>query len=146
MDVILLENVKKVGDKFETVSVKRGFALNFLIPQNLARPATDAFLSSIQEEKERHQKEEGVREQEILKTIETLEDGIVIKAKANEQGHLFAGISPDDILEALQEQKNIYLRDRNIDMSHGIKAVGDHKIPLMVAGTETKLTVTVEAE
>lgn len=147
MKVILLKDVKNVGRKFEEVDVKKGYALNFLLPQELARTATNETLQALSQERERHEEMVKKQEEELTQKLESIgEAQVSITAKANEQGHLFAGIGKEEIARAFKESQDIDLDPRYIELEHVIKEVGEHEIPISIMDKEISLTLTVEAE
>lgn len=147
MEVILIENVQKLGKKFETIDVKKGYALNYLIPQGLARTATNSTLKSLQKQREIHKQKREEKEKELAQKLSTLAGtALTLTRKANDQGHLFAGISPDDIVDALNDKEGIEVDPDYIILEHGIKEVGEHKVPIHIQDKSIELTLSVEAE
>lgn len=146
MKVILLKDVKNVGKKYEETEVKKGYALNYLLPQELALTATNQTLKALADERARHTEKMREQEKELAEKLATLGDtAVTINAKANEQGHLFAGIGRDEVVAALNETHDLTLDSTHIDLEHAIKEVGDHEIPVTIADQKITLTVTVEA-
>ena len=105
MKVILLKNVDKLGRAGEAAEVKDGYARNFLIPQKLAQPATAAALAQAEKKK---QEVEAQAEKELFSAESAAEKlqsmALNIKAKANEEGKLFAAITPQKIVEELKKK------------------------------------------
>src|SRR3989338_6535715 len=103
MKVILLDNVKKLGKRYETVNVKNGFAHNFLIPSKLAVLATDDALMRIESMKDQYEGERTARLSDMKGIFDTIADAtITLSLKANEQGGLYTSVHAKDIAEALQ--------------------------------------------
>ena len=130
MQVILRERLENLGNAGEVVSVKPGYARNFLIPQGLAYEATDANLKRIERE----------RAQEVKKAAEGLTaarqragsiEGISItfNARAGEEGKLFGSITAGDIAEKLAEQ-GVEIDRRQIVLDEPIKSLGVHSVPV----------------
>lgn len=146
MQVILLENVAKVGQRGDVVKVKDGYAQNFLIPHKLAKPASAKEVERVQKEKRRHVTTHTKAEQEIARTLLGL-DGAIIKItrKANASGNLFAKIHEDDIAKAIVETKNVTVSSAHIQEYTPIKEVGTHTITLSGGGVAVTLALVVEA-
>ncbi len=104
MRVILLQDVEKVGKKYEIKNVASGYARNFLIPKGLAKPATEEAIKWVQVQKEVREKkaeEELKRTQELASRIDGLE--VMIPVKVGEEGQLFESITLQKISEKLKE-------------------------------------------
>ncbi|MFZ5980052.1 MAG: 50S ribosomal protein L9 [Candidatus Zixiibacteriota bacterium] len=132
MKVILREDVKDVGKAGQTVLVKSGFGRNFLIPRNLAIPATEANLKAIGEiEKQKTIREKKLRrEAEIVKErIEQL--SISIPVLVGEEDKLFGSVTNKDIAE-LMEQEGVKIDRRMIQLEEPIKSLGIYTIPVRV--------------
>src|SRR3990167_658932 len=99
MKVILLQNVAKTGRKYEVKDVSDGYALNFLIPNKLAKVATVNALRELESERLQHEQNQKTKEVDLIESIEKLKDSRVsISAKINDEGKLFAGIDKGDII------------------------------------------------
>jgi large subunit ribosomal protein L9 len=118
MDVILKQDIQNLGYKNDVVSVKKGYARNYLIPQGLAINATPS-AKKIHEEniKQRAHKEEKIRE-EAEAMVEKLKDiSLTIGAKTSSKGKIFGSVNTIQIAEALKEKgydierKNIKIKD-----------------------------------
>ena len=146
MKVILLADVPKIGKKFELKTIADGYARNMLFPKKLAEPATKESEARAALLKKHAETEGKIQEELLLKNLSAL-DGkeIVIKGKANEEGHLFAGIKKDEILKALKEQIHIDARDEFITYPKPLKEVGSFPLNANVAGKSATFTVRIEA-
>src|SRR3990167_11056075 len=104
MKVILKENIKGLGRKYEVREVADGYANNFLIPKKLAEHASSEAIKKTEALKSASIAEEEIREKLTEKQVEMLKEvKIVLKRKANEKGHLFEKIHPEEISSALKE-------------------------------------------
>jgi len=130
MKVILLQDVAKIGRRGEVVEVPTGYAQNKLIPKSMAKPATPANL------KRTH----ALQAQAVTAQIDTetafaamaaqLKDVVItVTAEANEKGHLFQAVKPDDIVTAAAAQHIIVPVD-SIALQKPIKDVGVHDVVL----------------
>lgn len=140
MKVLLCEDIEKLGWLGDIVEVAEGYARNYLLPQHLATPATEANLRAIAEEKVKRaeqRKLEGKRLEAAMKAVEGAE--AVIAAKANEQGHLFGSVSAREIAANLREQ-GFEITDKIVHLPEHIKDVGTHSVTLKFSA---ELTTTV---
>lgn len=146
MKVILLQDVHKVGRKYQVAEVSPGFARNFLFPGKKAEVATKAALKRYEALKERHNQELAVREELLVKSLGDLAT-ITVKmtGKANEQGHLFAGLHQAEIAQAIKEQTDIDLLPEHITLKKPIKEAGVHPINITIGEHRGKVTLEVEA-
>ncbi|NLC51723.1 MAG: 50S ribosomal protein L9, partial [Firmicutes bacterium] len=100
MKVILLEDIRNLGEKGEVKVVKDGYARNYLLPRGLAVEATKSRLLELEKEKQKRAREEVAKEQEARKIAQELEGmSVVLEAKAGEEGKLFGSITSADIAE-----------------------------------------------
>lgn len=146
MKVILLKSVPKIGKKYETLEVAAGYAMNALFPKNLAERATPKALARVEALRLAEDAERQVREDLLLKNIKGINDTkIELSGKANEQGHLFAGIHKDELIAALKEQARLDITAEYIVLEKAIKEVGEHKVTVQVQDATAEFTVVVTA-
>jgi len=140
MKVLLCEDIPKLGWFGDVVDVNNGYARNYLLPQGLAKVATDASIKSVAEEKAKRA-EQRIQEKNRLEVAAKAVEGAeaVIAAKANEQGHLFGSVTAHHIAVNLREQ-GFEVADEIIFLPEHIKNVGTHEVKLKYA---KDLTVTV---
>jgi large subunit ribosomal protein L9 len=130
MKVLLYEDIDKLGWLGDVVEVKEGYARNYLLPQGLAKVATETNIKAIAEEKAKraeHRKLEGKRLEAAAEAVEGAE--VVIAAKANEQGHLFGSVNNRQIAENLRAQ-GFEVKDEIVQLHEHIKEIGTHAIKL----------------
>ncbi|MBI1975663.1 MAG: 50S ribosomal protein L9 [Candidatus Vogelbacteria bacterium] len=127
MKVILLRDVAGLGAKGEVKEASDGHAKNFLIPRRLAVPATiSAERESLLAREKRIAADQKTRSA-IEDCIERIAaEGLSITSKANETGHLFAGISREHIAEACAQVCGIAFPDEVIELPRPLKTVGKH--------------------
>lgn len=141
MKIILLQDVAKVGRKYDIKNVSDGFFRNFLLPRKLAEIATLQTIKSIEIRKKQSIQEIQIQKDILEKNIASLEGvKISIKEKTNEKGHLFAGVHKEEISKILKEQKNLDIPSDLIELDHPIKEVGEYKIK--VGNKEFVLEIT----
>ncbi|UCC98382.1 MAG: 50S ribosomal protein L9 [Phycisphaerales bacterium] len=147
MKVLLCEDIQKLGWLGDIVEVSEGYARNCLLPQGLAKPATEASIRAIAEEKAKRaelRKLEGKRREEAAKAVEGAE--AVLAAKANEQGHLFGSVTARQIAANLRSQ-GFEVADEIVHLPEHIKEVGTHAVTLQFhEGVTATVNVVVVPE
>ena len=128
MKVILLQEVKGKGVEGDVIDVARGFANNYLLPQNIAILATKGNLKQLEMRRNNIAKREAVRtaEAEQLKAaIEAVR--LSIEVRVGDEGVLFGSVTTQMISDALKAQFDIELDRKNIDLAAAIKTAGEHE-------------------
>ena len=129
MRVILLEDVKKVGQKGAIVDVSDGYGANFLIPRKLAVLATKTSLEIKKTQDDNKAKEEEIKKQNAIALKEKIKDYVVeIKAGTGKEGKLFGAVSSKEIVEEYKKQFNVELDKRKFIDFNPIAALGFTKI------------------
>jgi large subunit ribosomal protein L9 len=133
MQVILKEDIKGVGRKYEVKDVADGYANNFLIPRKMAEYAGAEAVKAAEIMKAANQAEIEIREKLTEKQIEMLQGvKIVLQKKGNEKGHLFEKIHPEEICAALKEQAKIEINPEFLVIEKPIKEMGEHTVFVQV--------------
>jgi len=147
MKVILKDNIKGVGKKYEVRNVADGYANNFLIPRKLAEYASPNAVRKAEILKSAVDAEKEIREKLTEKQIEMLKGiKIILRKKGNDKGHLFEKIHSQEISEALKEQANIEIDSDLLVVEKPIKEIGEHAVTVQVGKNIGKFTVAVELE
>lgn len=141
MKVVLLKDVRDMGRAHTTIEVSDGHALNFLIPRKLAIPAT----ASAEKQASLRVKQVVDRKELDMKLVEgrlvqLAEEKVVIRKKANEQGHLYDGVDAKEIAEAAQLPEDV------IRIEKPFKELGTFEIPVAFGEQFGKFEFVVEAE
>lgn len=130
MEVILREDVEKLGSRGQVVKVADGFARNFLLPRRLAVPATEANRKIVEQERQaalRREAKEKSAAEDLAKMLSSVT--LTTTQKAGEADQLFGSVTAKDIAEMLEKQG--YSIDRKkIILEHPIKTLGEHKVTL----------------
>ena len=128
--VILREDVPRLGDAGEVVSVRPGFARNFLLPQGKAILATKASVNALEHHK-RVIGERQTREKKAQLAEKTRVEALVLEiaVQVGEEGKLFGSVTAAQIAELL-EAKGISVDRRKIELAEPIREVGEHRVPL----------------
>lgn len=130
--VLLKEKVEKLGEVGEIVSVKPGYARNFLLPNDLAAIPTPGVIKQIQKKKELLEKqyqEEKSQAEELVKKLTDLGQ-IIITAKAGEAGKLFGAITAKDIVERINKELDIDIQRKQVLLKRSIGELGEYVIKL----------------
>lgn len=142
--VILLQQVKDLGEPGDVVEVAAGYGRNFLIPRGLAVEATKANLKKLQEQQAARQRQEE-RELEAARQIagELNQATITIQAKAGESGRLFGSVTTADIAKAIAAQKGHKIDRRKILLDEPLRELGSTVVEIRLHPQVTT-SVTVE--
>ncbi len=147
MKIILLKDVKGIGHAHESAEVADGYALNFLIPKKLAIPATAAAMKEAELRRKQAIERAELDAKLLVQNIAALAEArIVVRAKANEKGHLYDAVGESEIQKAAKEQARIDIPDDVIKLEKPIKELGVFDIPISAAGAFGKFSITIEAE
>jgi large subunit ribosomal protein L9 len=147
MDVILREDVEKLGTRGQLVKVAPGYARNFLLPNKMAVAATESNKKIVEQERQAHLRREAKVEgeaKEVGKMLGTV--AITISQKAGENDQLFGSVTSKDIAEALEKQ-GYTIERRKIVLDEPIKTLGEFKVPIRLHREVTaEVTVHVVKE
>ena len=147
MKVILLQDIEKLGKKFEVKEVADGFAKNHLLPKKMVHPATKNALIWAQTQREIAAKSEEKELIEIQKKVSAL-DGreFVMEVKTGEKDQLFESVNSSKIAELLKEN-GIDADKKQIDLKEPIKELGDWQVKINFPhNLEAEIKITVAAE
>ena len=148
MEVILRQDVEKVGLRGEVVDVAPGFARNYLLPRKLAETATPAKvaeLRKLEDKRARHEAQSFEQAQEILQRVEAAE--LRFDVPAGETGTLFGSVTATDVAERLWETEKVRIDRRKLDLPESIKRIGRYQIPVeLFADVTATLRIAVAPE
>ncbi|HZL55762.1 MAG TPA: 50S ribosomal protein L9 [Bryobacteraceae bacterium] len=147
MEIILREDIDKLGARGEVVKVASGYARNFLLPRRLAVAATDSNRKIVEQERQAHLRKDAKLEGEAQDLAKLLSAAAVtIRRKAGENDQLFGSVTASDIADALGAQ-HFTLDRRRIQLDEPIRTLGEHKIPVRLhKDVVAEVTVTVARE
>ena len=146
-DVILLEGIHELGNAGETKTVKKGFALNYLIPKGLAAPVTKDTLNQLSSIKKKEEKRLAELK-EVAGTAEAL-DGKTIKFEVatTDDGKLYGSIDANDVIKEVSTQFNIELDKKILSLKNPIKEAGETQVAVALhPELQPQLTVVVIAK
>ncbi len=150
MKIILLQDIKDLGKKFDVKIVKDGYGHNFLLPQNLAKIATAKTIKELETRKIAWQKEEN----EIKNKLETLSKELQTKEfhfmlKTGEKGEVFGSVAKSDIKTRIYTDVKTdlhgYLQNIEINLDKPIKTLGSHQVEINLGkGVKTSIKLIIE--
>ncbi len=147
MDVILLQDIDKLGRRGEVVKVADGYGRNYLIPQKRAVAATPQNRKWLEQQRVRFLKMEA-KERADAEDLAKLLEGVEVRLvrKAGEQGALFGSVTALDIAGGLESQ-GYQIDRRKIQLEHPLKVLGEYDVPIRLHREVTaKVKVKVEPE
>lgn len=147
MKVIFLKDVPGSGKKGDIRDVADGYARNFLIKRGLARVATTLTEQEKQGEEERKKRDMEQELKQHQKIASRLDGGMFeIAAKVNEQGTLYAALSPSVLVREIKKQFGVTIRPEQIVLAKPIKELGEHMVVVSLAhGLEAEIQLAVSA-
>ncbi len=145
MKVILLEDIPRVGHEGDVLDVADGYFRNYLEPREMAVRATKGAMRDLENRRqaiERRDEQKRKRAQEKVKELR--ERRIIVKAPTGEGGRLHGSVTTGQISQAAEEQLNIIIDRRDIDIPEPIREIGDYLITAKIyKDVETELPVRV---
>ena len=133
MDVILLEDVDKVGLRGEVVSVSRGYMRNYLQPRRLAELATGARVAELERRESQRARHEARTAEEAEGIAETLRKTVLsFDVNAGPQGTLFGSVTSTDIVDEIWRTRKVRIDRRKVELKDPIKRIGRYAVPITV--------------
>jgi large subunit ribosomal protein L9 len=130
MEVILREDVERLGSRGQVVKVADGYARNFLLPKRLAVAATDSNRKIVEQERQAHLRREAKQKSEAEDLAKLLGGvTVTIAQKAGENDQLFGSVTAKDVVDALAQQ-NYTVDRRKVQLDEPIKQLGEFKVPV----------------
>jgi large subunit ribosomal protein L9 len=131
VQVILREDVEKVGLRGEVVDVAAGFARNYLLPRRLAEPASPGRVAEIEKlvtNRSRHEAQSFEQAQELAQKLEGTE--LRFDVQAGETGTLFGSVTATDIADLVWTTHRVRIDRRKLDLTDPIKRIGRYEVPV----------------
>ncbi len=145
MEVILREEIEKLGGRGDVVKVANGYARNYLLPQRKAVAATDSNRKIVEQERQSHLKKEAKLAGEATALGELLTAlSIHVARKAGENDHLFGSVTAADLGDVLAAQ-GYNIDRRKIHLDEPIRTLGEHKVTIKLH-REVAVDVTVHVD
>ena len=133
MQIILLQDVEKLGLRGDVVDVARGSARNFLLPRQLAEVATKAKVAELERretQRARHDASSADQAREIAGVLERTE--LRFDVNAGPTGTLFGSVTPTDIADEIWQVAKVRVDRRKIDLDEPIKRIGRYEVPIAI--------------
>jgi large subunit ribosomal protein L9 len=147
MEIILREDVEKVGARGAVVKVADGYARNYLFPKRLAVPATESNKKIVEQEREAYLRREAKLKGEAESLAQLMSNvRLTFRQRVGENDQLFGSVTAKDIADALEAQ-NYHIERRKVQLDEPIRTLGEHKVHLRLHRDVTaEITVVVEPE
>ena len=131
MQVILRQDVEKLGLRGEVVDVAAGFARNYLLPRRLAEPAAPGRMAELEKlaaSRAQHEAQSFEQAQELVQKLEGTE--LRFDVQAGETGTLFGSVTATDIADRVWETRRVRIDRRKLDLPESIKRIGRYEVPV----------------
>jgi len=147
MKVILIETVPKVGKKYDIIDVAPGYARNFLFARGLAEAITKSSAKRVAELQKRREVETKRQDDLLAKSFAGVKSAVItVKRPANEEGHLYAGVTAEDLAVELGTAIGATITVEHIVLEKAIKELGEHTVSAILGDKKAEFKVIVEAE
>ena len=131
MEVILLQDVDKVGLRGDVVDVARGYARNFLVPRRLAEVATPPRVAELRKREEQRARHEAKTIEQAREIAATLEQTVLrFDVKAGPAGALFGSVTATDLVDEIWRVRKVRVDRRKVELPDPIKRVGRYDVPI----------------
>jgi large subunit ribosomal protein L9 len=135
MQVILKQDVDKVGRRGEIIDVSRGYVRNFLVPRGLAEMATPGKLEEVRHEMEEAEERDRRMAERANEIAEILNKSVItIEARTGEDERLFGSVTAANIASAIERARDVRIDRRRVRLDEPIKSLGTHQVPIQVHG------------
>ena len=135
MQVILKQDVEKIGQRGDIVDVSRGYVRNFLVPRGLAEVATTAKMEEARREMQEAEERDRRMAERAGEVAATLNKSVItIEARTGEDERIFGSITPANIAQAIERARGIRIDRRRVKLDEPIRTLGTHQVPVQVHG------------
>jgi large subunit ribosomal protein L9 len=133
-EAILLKDVDNVGGRGDVVTVSKGYLRNFLIPRNLAQPATKAAVQAAEQRRQALDRVADEARGQAREHADTLDRTVLtLTQQAGDDGRLFGSVTNQDIADAIAEARGITVDKRHVHLPEPIKNVGTYMVVVELA-------------
>jgi large subunit ribosomal protein L9 len=144
---ILLQDVESLGERGEAVDVAPGYLRNYLIPRQLAQPATPGALEEAQRRREATEKAEKARTEREAQAAGLLGKTVLtIHQRAGEDGKLFGSVGAKEIVDALQEARDLRIEKKRVRLEQPLREVGTFMVEIELADGTVAAVKTIISE
>jgi large subunit ribosomal protein L9 len=135
MQVILKQDVDKIGRRGEIIDVSRGYVRNFLVPRGLAEMATPGKLEEVRHEMEEAEERDRRMAERASEIAEILNKSVItIEARTGEDERLFGSVTAANIASAIERAREVRIDRRRVRLDEPIKSLGTHQVLIQVHG------------
>ena len=146
MQIILLENIKNLGNIGDVLNVKRGYARNYLIKNNKALYASEKNINEVNKTKAELNKKDLEVKKDAKKLFNLLNNKTFkVKKLVTENNELYGSVKPTEISKIIFEKENIKVKPSQMDLETGIKTVGMFKVNINLHA-EIQVNILIQVE
>ncbi len=146
MQIILLENIKNLGNIGDVLNVKRGYARNYLIKNNKALYASEKNINEVNKKKAELNKKDLEVKKNAKKLFNLLNNKtFIVKKLVTENNELYGSVKPTEISKIIFEKENIKIEPSQMDLETGIKTVGMFKVNINLH-VEIQANILIQVE
>lgn len=147
MKVILLQDVAKIGRRFDVVEVPTGYGMNKLVPQGMAKPATPENLKAINAQASKTEADRAAGDEAFTAMLAALKEvSLEIAVEANEEGRMFQALKADAIIDAVKASTDKTVPASQIVIKTPIKEVGTHSVDFTSGDVSVVVPVSIVAK
>jgi len=146
MQVILTQDIPKLGKKHDLIIVKEGYGRNYLLPRGLAHIATSSGISLSKKNADARVERVQAMHEKAKEFAQKLRDyTLTMKRKGTKQGNLYGSVSTSDIAQALESELKVHIDADSIQLSKPVKKASSQKVTVQLSPeTEGRFTLNVE--
>lgn len=147
MKVILLQDVAKIGRRFDIVEVPSGYGMNKLIPHGMAKPATPENVKNIQAQSAKSEATRLASDDAFTAMIEAVKEvSLEIAVESNEEGRMFQALRVDAVVDAVKNATQKDIPASQIVIKTPIKEIGEHTLEFVSGDTVVSVQVNIVAK
>jgi large subunit ribosomal protein L9 len=144
---ILLKDVDNLGERGTVVDVSKGYLRNFLIPRNLAQPATPASIEAARRAQEAAERAAAQAAERAREQADTLTKTVLtIPSQAGPDGRLYGSVTTSEIADAIRDARGLKVDKRKIQLDQPIRHVGTYLVQIELAEGATANVKTMVVE
>jgi large subunit ribosomal protein L9 len=131
---ILLQPVESLGERGDVIDVTPGYLRNYLVPRDLAQPATPASIAEAQRRREAADRAVAAAAERAEETAALLRKTVLtLSHQAGDDGRLFGSVTSQEIAEAIQQARGVKLDKRHVQLEEPIRTTGTHTVTVEVS-------------
>lgn len=148
MKVILLQDVARVGKRFEIKEVPTGHGLNYLIPRGLAQPATKENIKKVETQAQKVAEVKDGEDASFAQLLKAMKNQTVeMEVEVNEKGHLFKGIKEEDVASEISEKQSTQVLSTQVLLKNSpIKEIGEYEVTLQSGDMSGVCTLNIKSK